>query len=163
MVGIGEISAFLKQIIGGWWRRRQQRRNIGIKAQRALDDFSQFLKQQFPQHKEKMEAITTEISSHFPASVGPQGAEIKAQIKAACDRRQEVRNRWKAVQRDIEDLAIEAGLRRVTDPAITKQLDDIGKDVERVLKLVQETIRDRYFKSELAGRFDETWATVCSE
>ena len=152
--------------VGGWWlawRGRQQRRIIGIKSQRILDDFRQFLNQQLPQHKESMEAITTKISSHFPTSVGPQGAEIKAQIKAACDRRQEIRNHWQSAQRGIKDLTMEVGLSRVTDPAIIKQIDDIGKDVERVTKLVQETIRDRYFKDESTTRFDEAWATVCSE
>lgn len=133
--------------IGGWWLAwlgGRQRRIIRIKGQRVLDDFRHFLDQQLPQHKEDMEAITTEVSSHFPANVGPQGAEIKAQIKAACERQREILNCWQAAQRSIEDLIMGVGANRITDPLITKPLEEIGKQVEHTVKLIRETIHDRY-------------------
>lgn len=165
MAGFGEIPAFLNQILRVWrfvWRGRQQRQIIRIKAQRFLDDFGQFLDQQLPQHREKMEAITIEISSHFPATVGPQGAEIKAQLKAASERQRDILNHWQATQRHIEDLAIDAGLLRVTDSVVVKQLDDMRNRVEHVMEAVREMVRDSYFKTGSIGQFDEAWASVCS-
>lgn len=110
-----------------------------------------------------MEAITTEIRSYFPADVGPQGAEVKAQLKAACERRRDILDRWQAAQRDIEALAIDAGLLRVSDSVIVKQLDDIGKCVQHTVELIRETIRDRYFKTTATETFDEAWSAVSSE
>lgn len=152
--------------IGGWWvvrLSRRQTRTFRIKAQRILDDFMQFLNQQIPEHERNIEAVTIRISAHFPANVGPQGAENRAQIEAACERRREIRNRWQAAQRGIEDLAIEAGLDGVADRAIRKQIDDIGKRVAHTLELVRETTRNRSFKSTPAEAFAQAWVSVCSE
>lgn len=150
--------------IGGWWLvwlSRRQTRTFRIRARRILDDFTQFLNQQIPGHEKNIEAVTIRISAHFPASVGPQGAENRAQIEAACERRREIRNRWQTAQRGIEDLAIEAGLDGVADRAIRKQISEIGKRVAHTLELVRETTRNRCFKTAPAGAFDQAWAVVC--
>lgn len=149
-----------------WWfvrLSRQQTRIIRIRAQRILDDFVQFLNQQISQHERKIEEITANFRVYFPATVGPQGPEYKAQAEAAYERQQQVQNRWLAAQRGIEDLAMEAGLGRVSDTVITKQLDDIQRQVAHTLELVRETTRNRCFRTTHAGAFDEVWKTVCRE
>lgn len=151
--------------IGGWrlaWLSRRQARTFRIKAQRIVDDFMQFLNQQISEHEKNIEAITRRISAHFPASVGPQGAENRAQLEAVCERRREIRNRWQAAQRGIEDLAIETGLDGIA-PVIKKQMDEIGRQTAHTLELVRETTRNRCFKTTPAEAFNQAWAVVCPE
>lgn len=138
------------------------RRNSRTKAQYILDDFRQFLGQQLPQHEKEITAIKVKISAQFPATiVGPQGSENRMQLEAAHERQRAIRDRWKAAQREIENLFMEVGLEGVADSVITGQLNDVRKQVEGVLELVRTKTQDQCFNFAGASDFDAAWAKHC--
>lgn len=143
--------------------RAQRRRTASVKAQRILDNFTQFLDQQLPQHEKEIKAITAKISARFPPTVGPQGPEYRMQVEAAYERGRKIRGHLKEARRQIEDFYLEAGLPGVSDAVITGRIEDVQRRAESTLELVRQTTRERCFRGAPPGAFEEVWSTVSPE
>lgn len=150
--------------VAGWWLvwlSKQQTRPIIVRAQRILDDFSEYLGQQVPLHKREMEQIAQEIIAATPASItGWSGNFYARQIAAAKKRQREIRNRWKATCREIQDSFMQAGAREESDPLIGPQLKRFADQVQQRQDEIREVCREFCLRGDQSYNFEGAWSSV---
>jgi len=143
------------------WSSKQQTRPITVRAQRVLDDFSEYLDKQVPLHKREMEQIAQEIIAATPASItGWSGNFYARQIAAAKRRQREIRNRWKATCREIQDSFMQAGAREENDPRIGPRLRTLADQVQRGQDEIREVCREFCLRGDQTYNFEQAWSSV---
>ncbi len=150
--------------VGAWmvvWLGRQQTQTITVRAQRVVDDFSEYLDQQILLHKHGMEQIAQEIIAQRPASLtGWSGDFYFRQIVASKQRQREIRKRWKVACRKIQDLFMQAGAREEKDRLIGPQLKSFEAQTEQRQEQIREACREFCLRGDRSYNFDEAWSSV---
>lgn len=150
--------------VGCWWLTwlsKQQTRPITVRAQRVLDDFSECLDKQVPLHKREMEQIAQEIIAATPASItGWSGDFYARQIAAAKRRQREIRNRWKATCREIQDSFMQVGAREENDPLIGPRLKRFADQVQQGQDEIREVCREFCLRGDQSYNFEGAWSSV---
>ena len=150
--------------VTGWWfvwLSRQQTRPITVKAQRVLDDFSEYLIQQVPLHKREMEQIAQEIIAATPASItGWSGNFYARQIAAAKKRQREIRNRWKAACREIQDSFMQLGAREENDSLIGPRLKRLADQVQQGQDEIRAVCREFCLRGDQTYKFEDAWSSI---
>ena len=82
------------------------------------------------------------------------------QFKAASEKARKIWNRWEVDRRQIEDLFLEAGLPRISDSLITKQMEDHQQRTESIVEHIRETTRSRCFQTTAPEAFEKAWTVV---
>ncbi len=143
-----------------FWSVRQQIQPIRIRAQRVLDDFSEYLSQQVVLHEREMEQIAQEIIARMPSSLGWSGEFYLKQIAAAKNRQREIRRRWKAASRQIQDLFMQVGVRGEDDHLIAPQLRTLTEQTAQEGERIREVCREFCLRGNRTYSFDEAWLSV---
>ncbi len=150
--------------VASWWLvwlSKQQTRPITVRAQRVLDDFSEYLDKQVPLHKREMEQIAQEIIAATPASItGWSGNFYARQIAAAKRRQREIRNRWKATCREIQDSFMQVGAREENDPLIGPRLKRFADQVQQGQDGIREVCREFCLRGDQSYNFEGAWSSV---
>ena len=157
------LSGMLFLVLIAWTLILQRQQWIQVprlKSNRILDDFESYLDGQLPSHAQEMEATSVRISYHFPANVGVQGAEIRAQIEVAKRMCQAIEQRWKNDHRCIQDAYPSTGLRAEVDLVIARRVSATEERIRNTLQRIEEAVASRYFHGAKAPDFEQVWSTV---
>ena len=101
------------------------------------------------------------MGARFPSSVvGPSGSENRMQREAAGEMIANVRNHWKRIKREVEDLCLEAGRSNAIDSSVGKNIEDLQQQTEGVRKRIQETTRSRCFQTTTSEASEAAWTVV---